>query len=84
MDDIFKFIFLYENCDGSIKISLEFATSDPIKNKPAVVQQMAGRRTDDKPLSVLTMVRFNDHWQILNISYNRKGHAVSRSKFLWF
>ena len=50
-DDIFKCIFLYENLGISIKISLKFIPISPIDNKLASVQEMAWRRTGDKPLA---------------------------------
>ena len=50
-DDIFKCILLNENVWIPIKISLKFAPKGPVKNSPALVQIMAWRRPDDKPLS---------------------------------
>ena len=50
-DDIFKWIFLYENVWISINISLKFVPKGPINNIPPLVQIMAWRRTGDKPLS---------------------------------
>ena len=50
-DDIFKCIFLNENCCILIEISLKFVLKGPIENKPSLVQIMACRRTGDKPLS---------------------------------
>ena len=50
-DDIFKCIFLFENVWIRIKISLKFVPKFPINNIPALVQTMAWRRIDDKPLS---------------------------------
>ena len=47
-DDIFKSIFLSEN-DRS-----------PIDNKPALVQVISWRRTDNKPLPEPTLTRFID------------------------
>ena len=35
-DDIFKFIFLYENCCILIKISLKFVPISPASNKPTL------------------------------------------------
>ena len=50
-DDIFKCIFLNESEWISFKISLKFVLKGPINNIPALVQIMAWRRPDDKPLS---------------------------------
>ena len=55
-DDIFKCIFLNENVDISIKISLKFVPKGPINKIPALVQIMAWRRPGDKPLSEPMMV----------------------------
>ena len=76
VDDIFKFIFLKEYCVISIKISLKFAPSAPIKNKTKLkmVPQIAGRRTGDKPLIVLTMVWFTEYCQLVDYSYNTRDH----------
>ena len=50
-NDILKCIFLNENIWILIKISLKFIPRVPIKNMPALVQIMAWRRQDEKPLS---------------------------------
>ena len=42
-DDIFKYIFLKENCDISIQISLKSVHTGPIDNKVPLVQVMARR-----------------------------------------
>ena len=44
----------------SIKISLKFIPKGPINSIPALVQIMAWRRPDDKPLSKPMMVYFTD------------------------
>ena len=49
-DDNFKGIFLNENNEISIRISLKFVPRSPIDNKPALVQVMAWHRTGNKPL----------------------------------
>ena len=46
-DDIFKRIFLNENVEISIKISLKFVPKGRINNIPALVQVMAWRRPGD-------------------------------------
>ena len=50
-DDIFKCIFLNENVQISIKISMTFAPKGPTNNTPALVRMMTWRRRSDKPLS---------------------------------
>ena len=54
-DDIFKCIFLNENVEISIKISLKFVPKGPNNNNPALIQIMACRRPGDKPLSEAMM-----------------------------
>ena len=60
-DVIFKCIFLNENIWISIKISLKFVPNGPIDNMAALVQIMAWRRPDDKPLSEPMMVSVLTH-----------------------
>ena len=60
-DDIFKCIFLNENVQISIKISLKFVPKGPINNIPALVRIMAWRRAGDKPLSEPMMVSWLTH-----------------------
>ena len=55
-DDIFKWIFLNENVQISIRASLKFVPRGPINNIPALVQIMAWRRPGDKPLSEPMMI----------------------------
>ena len=52
-DDIFKQIFLNENCCILIKISLKFFS--PINIIPTLVQIMTWRQSGDKPLSESVM-----------------------------
>ena len=54
-DDILKFIFLCKNPCIFIQISLKFARSGPMDNKPALVQIMAWHQTGNKPLSETIM-----------------------------
>ena len=84
-DNIFKCIFLNENCWILVKISLKYLRKDTIDNNPAWGQMMAWGRPGDKPLSepmMLSMTRGYDvightHWpcgghvenQILNSQY---------------
>ena len=49
-DNIFKRVFLNENVRILIQISLKFVPEGSIDNKPASVQVMAWRHTDNKPL----------------------------------
>ena len=55
-DANFKCIFLNENMQVSIMISLKFVPKGLINNIPALVQIMAWRRPGDKPLSVPMML----------------------------
>ena len=48
-DDNLKCIFLNENVDIFIKMSLKFVPNSSINNIPALVQIMAWRRPGDKP-----------------------------------
>ena len=50
-DDIFRRIFLNENIEISIEISLKVVPNGPINNIPALVQVMAWRRPGDKPFT---------------------------------
>ena len=59
-EDIFKCIFLNENDGILIQIWLKFVPKTPINNTPALVQVMAWRRTDDKPLPEPMMNQFTD------------------------
>ena len=64
--DIFKCIFLNENMWISIKISLKLVHTDPINNIPSLVQIMAWRRPDNKPLSEPTRTtRMSVFWEYL-------------------
>ena len=49
-DDIFKWIFLNENDNIPIQISLKLVPRSPIDNKPELIQAMAWHRTGYKPL----------------------------------
>ena len=60
-DNVFKCNFLYENVWIPIKISLKFVPKGPINNIPAMVQIMAWRRPDNKPLSEPMMVSLLTH-----------------------
>ena len=60
-DDIFKYIFLFENVRISIKISLKFVLKCQVNYIPVLVQIMAWRRPGDKPLSKPMMVSLLTH-----------------------
>ena len=60
-DNTFKRIFLSENVDISIKISLKFVPKGPISNIQPLVQIMAWHRPGDKALSEPMMVRLPTH-----------------------
>ena len=60
-DDTFKCIFLNVYVRISITISLKFVPRGPIGNIPALVQVMAWRRSEDKPLSEPMRVRLPTH-----------------------
>ena len=55
-DDIFKCIFLNENVEILIKISLKFVPKGPIYNIPALVQILSWCRPGAKPLSEPSMM----------------------------
>ena len=59
-DNIFKFIFLYQNCFILIQISLKYVLIGPINDKASLAQIMAPYQTDDRPLSEPMMVLFTD------------------------
>ena len=61
-DDIFKCIFLNENYRIPIQISLKFVPRSPIDNKPVLVQVLAWRRIDNKPLLELMLAQFPDRY----------------------
>ena len=56
-----KMRFLNENVWILLKISLKFVPKGPINNIPALVQIMAWRRPDDKPLSEAMLVSLLMH-----------------------
>ena len=59
-DDIFICIFLNENDNIPIEISLKLVPRGPINNKSAFVQVMAWRRTGDKLLPEPMMTQLTD------------------------
>ena len=60
-DDTFNRNVLNENVRISIDFSLKFVPKGPINNIPALVQIMAWRRPDDKPLSEPVVVSLLTH-----------------------
>ena len=60
-DNVFKCIFLNENIQISIRISLKFDPKGPLNNIPALVQIMAWCRPGNKPLSETMMVKLPMH-----------------------
>ena len=60
-NNIFKWMFMNENCWFSIKISLKFVPKGPINNIPALVQLMAWCRPGNRPLSETMMVNLLMH-----------------------
>ena len=59
-DGISKNIFLKENAQISIKISLKFVPKQPNTNIQALVRILAWRWSGDKPLSQPIMAYFDD------------------------
>ena len=59
-NDNFKCIYMNEHDRISIRISLKFALMSPFDNKPASVQVMAWRWTDDKSLPEPMLTQFTD------------------------
>ena len=60
-DDSLKCIFVNENIWIATKISLKFVPKGPINNIPALIQIVAWRQSDDKPLSEPMMVGLPTH-----------------------
>ena len=60
-DDIFKCILWNENARISLKFSPKLVPKMRINNIPALVQMMAWRRSDDKPLSEQMMISLLTH-----------------------
>ena len=67
-DNIFKCIFLNENVQFAIKISLKSVPNGTINNITELVQMIAWHRTGDKPLSEPMMV------SILSLGLNDLNH----------
>ena len=96
VDDIFKSIFLNEDAQISLKISLKFIPKVRINNIPALVQIMAWRWPGNKPLSEPMMVSLlthicvtrpqwvHSHWTIYRFSkvyqIDKFFHQITHSK----
>ena len=61
----------------NIKISLKFVPKGPVNNIPALVQIIAWRCPDDKPLSEPFMVQFTD-------AYNMKYASLGPNELKWY
>ena len=61
-DDIFKHIFLNENIEILIKISLTFVPEGLIDNTSALVQVLAWHWTGDKPFPEAMMTHLTDQY----------------------
>ena len=81
-DDIFKWIFLNENCCISIKISLKYIGKGPVDNNPTLVQIMAWHWTGNKPLSEPMTALFDDVY--VSLCLNELNSAVAGSIVVWF
>ena len=81
-DDIFKRILLNENVRISIEISLNFVPKGPINNIQALVQIMAWRRSDDKPLSEPMMVSLLTHICVTRPQWVKQPGVVHHIFFL--
>ena len=78
--DTFKCIFLNENVLIVIKISLKFDHKRPINNIPALVQIMAWRCPDDKPLSEPMMVSLQMlmHWSYIFLALTHQFDGLQK------
>ena len=75
-DDIFKCIFMNEKFYIFIRISPKFDLKGPNDNKSALVQVMAWRRTDNKPLPEPMLTQFNN-------AYMQHKGELSLSPLQW-
>ena len=75
-DDTFKRIFLNENVRIAFKISLKIVPKGPIKNIPTLVQMMALRRPDDKPLSEPMTVSLLTHICVTRPQWVNEMHML--------
>ena len=76
-DDTFKRIFLNENVEILIDISLKFVPKGPINNNLALVQLMAWHRSGDKPLSEPMMVSLLTHICVTRPEWVNKQEKAS-------
>ena len=82
-DDTFKCIFLNENVEISIKISLKFVPKGPINNIPSLVQVMAWRRPGDKPLTEPMVVKSLTHICVTRPQWVKRIMAVEDFKYIF-
>ena len=88
-DDIFKCIFLNENVQIPIGISLKFVPNCLINNNPALVQIMAWRRPGDKPLYEPVMVSLPKHICVIRpqwvntLNFEQNGRYVAVVILKW-
>ena len=81
-DDIFKCIFVNEDVWIPLKILLKFVLKSPIDNIPALVQIMAWRRPDDKPVSEPMMFTYAYMRHSASMSLNGSNQIVIKVKLL--
>ena len=79
-DDTFKRIFLNENVEILIKISLKFVPKGPINNIPALVEVMAWRQPGNKPLTEPMVVTLLTH---ICVTRPQWVNWTPRNKFQW-
>ena len=79
-DDTFKRIFMNENVRISNNISLKFVPKGLTNNIPALVQIMAWRQPDDKPLSEPMTVNLLTH---ICVTRPQWVNWTPRNKLLW-
>ena len=82
-DDTFKCIFLNENVEISIKISLKFVPKGPINNIPSLVQVMAWCRPGDKPLTEPMVVKSLTHICVTRPQWVKMIMAVEDFEYIF-
>ena len=76
-------IFFNENVWISINISLKFVPMSPISNIPTLVQVMAWRRPDDKPLYKPMMSRLPTHICVTRPQWVKWKRCIN-TILIWF
>ena len=81
-DNLFKIIFLNENVQILIKISLKSVPKGPINSIPALFQILAWRRPGDKPLSEPILFNLLTHASLTSMSSHHAYwcHGSARSQ----